>query len=102
MAENSIEQIRAAEQKADEVLKAAAAEAKRLVDEARKTAAEQDALAEDAARQKAADGADAAQKAGQAALEQSLQSLEGEMNALKDAARGNQPKAVEMILEALK
>lgn len=101
MAKNSIEAVREAESKAEEITRAAAQESAVIVDEAQNKAILMENEAEDAARGKAADNIAAAHKESQKALEDSMEALNGEMQALCNNARKHQSDAIKMILASL-
>ena len=101
MAQSSIDTVRETEVKAEETLRAAAQQAAGIVDDAHTEAVKLAHQAEDAAKKKAADAVAAAHQASQQQLEKAAQELSGEMQALRDKALANQPKAVQMILDAL-
>lgn len=101
MAENPIEQVRAAETEADARAREVAQQAAQMVDDAHSEAVRLANDAEDAARKAAAEKVAAAHQASQKTLEAAMADLDGEMAALASAARANQPQAVKMILDAL-
>lgn len=101
MADSSIDLVRQEEAQAETVAREAAAKAAAIVDEAHDKAVKQAADAEDTARAAAVDKLAGAHTASQKTLDEALNSLSGEMEALENKARAAQPKAVEMILKAL-
>ncbi|MGD9560163.1 MAG: hypothetical protein AB7V55_06130 [Oscillospiraceae bacterium] len=101
MAENPIELVRQAESEADETLRTAAQQAEQMVDDAHGEVVRLARTAEDDARRAAADKIAEAHKASQRALEEAMAGLDGEMVALQEKARAAQPKAIEMIIDAL-
>lgn len=101
MAENSIDLVRAAEAEAEQIARDAAQQSAEILNSARREAAELAARAGDAALADAERQVAAAHAASQTALDEALQGLTAEMDALAGKARAAQPKAQQMILDAL-
>lgn len=99
--ENSIELVRKAEMEADGILQAAQTQAGKILADAREAAAQQTQAARQNAEETAASRVAVAQSKSREALAADAASLEGEMQALKEAARGRQPQAIQQILASL-
>ena len=101
MAENSIEQVRNAETEAEEIAKKASAQAEEIIALAQDKAEKLHKDTEDEIAGNTAAELNAARTAGQAQLQKAQAGLSGELEALADRARKAQPKAVQLIVDAL-
>lgn len=101
MAENAIDLVRQAETHADDTLNAAAKKAAAITRKARQDAQELLEVAQGAAQDDAAKALAAAHAESAKELEDMQVSLNEDMDELASKARSAQPKAVQMILDAL-
>ena len=101
MAENVIDRIRKVEQEAEETIRAAQEKAGEIIEQAKKDAQSlmrnHEIAARDAAAQKVTD----AQKESKTALEKANRDLDAQMQDLLQTARMRQPEAVQKIIKAL-
>ncbi len=101
MAENSIDMVRRAEAEAEEAARAAAAQARQMVDDAHAEATQLVRETEDNARGKAAARLAAAHEESRKALDADMGSLDAQMGDLAEKARQNQGEAVNAVLAML-
>lgn len=101
MAESSIDQVRQEELKAEETLRLASQRASEMVDAAETEAARLATQAEEAAETRAAGQVAEAHRQSQQVLQQALEGLSSDMDALAEKARAAQPQAIDVLVKAL-
>jgi vacuolar-type H+-ATPase subunit H len=98
---NSVEQVKVAERRAEEVIANARNEASRIIDVAGETAAEIIADGTRASKERAGNSVAAAHQANSVLMERLSVDLEAQIQSLRDGALNKQSEAVEMIYRSL-
>ena len=101
MTNNPIELVREAELEAEATIKNAAREAEQIIENSKNQAAELIRSSEENAHMSAADKIAAAHEENQKAMEAVIAKQKEQIADLTEKVRMRQPKAIEMILEAL-
>ncbi len=101
MVEETIKDIKEVEKEADQVGADAQETCGKILDDANAQAKEIKANAEAEAKEKAQEAMKAAQEAGNASMQSSLDDVEQEIAAMKEAAKDKEDQAVSAVIDAL-